>query len=164
MDAYNQKLKEIVDKDILIANLQKQLGKRPQVERIPVAQIAPSPTHTPSTEPIIEIPRTPRSPEYYTQDDLKEEMNRLKAAQIGAEMSFGNKLRDTINYLLDRVDWPSFYIEVNKFANILKGLRDNEPKVRPILDRWVRREHELTVLCTEVVSLPSVSKIDEVFD
>ena len=37
MDAYNQKLKEILDKDILIANLQKQLGKRPQVERIPVA-------------------------------------------------------------------------------------------------------------------------------
>ena len=37
MDAYNQMLKEIVDKDILLANLQKQLGKRPQVERIPVA-------------------------------------------------------------------------------------------------------------------------------
>ena len=164
MDAYNQKLKEIVDKDILIANLQKQLGKRPQVERIPVAQIAASPAHTPSTEPIVEIPRTPRSPEYYTQDDFKEEMNRLKAAQIGAEMSFGNKLRDTINYLLDRVDWPSFYIEVNKFTDILKGLRDNEPRVRPILDRWVRREQELTVLCTEVVGLPSVSRIEEVFD
>ena len=37
MDAYNQNLKEIVDKDILIANLQKKLGKRPQVKRIPVA-------------------------------------------------------------------------------------------------------------------------------
>ena len=45
MDAYNQKLKEIVDKDILIANLQKQLGKRPQVERRVVAQIATSPAH-----------------------------------------------------------------------------------------------------------------------
>ena len=44
MDAYNQKLKEIVNKDILIANLQKPLGKRPQVERTPVAQIATSPT------------------------------------------------------------------------------------------------------------------------
>ena len=37
MDAYNQKLKEIADKDILIANLQKQLGKRPQVEVRPMA-------------------------------------------------------------------------------------------------------------------------------
>ena len=27
MDAYNQKLKEIAEKDILIASLQKQLGK-----------------------------------------------------------------------------------------------------------------------------------------
>ena len=66
MDAYNQKLNKIVDKDILIANLQKQLEKRPQVERIPVAQIAASPAHTPSTKPIIEIPRTPKSPEYYS--------------------------------------------------------------------------------------------------
>ena len=64
MDAYNQKLKKIVDRDILIANLQKQLGKRPQVERRPVAQIAASPAHPPSTEPIVEIPRTPRSPAY----------------------------------------------------------------------------------------------------
>ena len=67
-------------------------------------------------------------------------MSRLKVAQIGAKINFGNKLRDTINYLLDRVDWPSFYTEVNKFADILKALRDNEPKVKPILDKWVRTE------------------------
>ena len=28
----------------------------------------------------------------------------------------------------------------------------------------MKREHELTVLCTEVVGLPSVSRIEEVFD
>ena len=97
MDEYNQKLKEIVDKDIPIANLQKQLRKRPQVERRLVAQIAASPTHPPSTEPIIEILGTPRTLEYYTNDDLKEEMNKLRAAQIRAEINFENKLRDRIN-------------------------------------------------------------------
>ena len=71
MDAYNQKLKEIVEKDILIASLQKQLGKRPQVQRRLVAKIATSPAHPPSTEPIVEIPGTPRNPAYYTHDDLK---------------------------------------------------------------------------------------------
>ena len=29
MDGYNEKLREIAEKDIFIANLQKQLGKRP---------------------------------------------------------------------------------------------------------------------------------------
>ena len=140
MDAYNQKLKKIVDKDILIANLQKQLGKRPQVERRPVAQIVASLALPPSTKPIIEIPRTPRTLEYYTHNDLKEEMSKLKAAQIRAEINFENKLRDTINYLLKRVDWPKFYIEVNKIPNILQGIRDNKPRVKAILDRWVRRE------------------------
>ena len=37
MDGYNEKLREIAEKDILIANLQKQLGKRPQVDRRPMA-------------------------------------------------------------------------------------------------------------------------------
>ena len=129
MDPYNQKLKEIVDKDILIANLQKQLGKRPQVEMRPVVQIVASLAHPHSNEPIIEIPGTPRTPEYYTHDDLKEEMNKLKVAQIRAEMNFENTLQDTINYLLNRVDWPTFYTKVNKLADILKGLRDNEPRV-----------------------------------
>ena len=61
------------------------------------------------------------------------------------------------------MDWHTFYIEVNKLVDILKGLIDNELRVRAILDRWVRREHELIVLCTEVVGLPLVSKIEEVF-
>ena len=140
MDAYNQKLKEIVDKDILIVNLQKQLGKRLEVERRPVAQIFVSSTHPPSTKPIVEIPGTPRSPTYYTHDDLKEEMSKLKVAQIGAKINFENKLRYKINYLLNRMDWPTFCKEVNKLADILKGLRDNEPTVRAILDRWVKGE------------------------
>ena len=71
MDVYNEKLKEIVEKDILIASLQKQLGKRPQVERRSVAQIIASLAQPPSTKPIIEIPRTPRTPKYYTHDELK---------------------------------------------------------------------------------------------
>ena len=46
----------------------------------------------------------------------------------------------------------------------MKGLRDNEPVVRTILEKWIRREQELIVLCTEVVGLPTISKIEEVFN
>ena len=67
-------------------------------------------------------------------------MNKLKATQIRAEINFENKRRDTITYLLNRVDWPTFYTEITKLADILKGLRDNEPIVRVIFDRWVKRE------------------------
>ena len=46
----------------------------------------------------------------------------------------------------------------------MKGLRDNEPVVRTILEKWIRREQELIVLCTEVVGLPTISRIEKVFD
>ena len=104
MDAHNKKLRKIVEKDILIVNLQRQLGKKPLVERRLVAQIVASPTHPPSTQPIVEIPGTPRTLEYYTHEELKEEMNKLKAAQVGVAMNFENKLRDTIMYLIDRFE------------------------------------------------------------
>ena len=58
------------------------------MERRPVAQIVASLAYLLSNEPIIEIPGTLRTPEYYTHDDLKEEMSKLKAAQVRAEINF----------------------------------------------------------------------------
>ena len=67
-------------------------------------------------------------------------MNKVKAAQIRVAINFENKLKDTLTYLIDRADWPTFYTKITKFANSLKRLRDNEPMIRTILDRWIRRE------------------------
>ena len=47
-------------------------------------------------------------------------MSKLKATQINVALNFENKLRDTIMYLIDKVEWPTFYIEVSKFADIFK--------------------------------------------
>ena len=91
-------------------------------------------------------------------------MNKSKAAQIRVAINFENKLRDTVMYLIDRVDWLTFYTEISKFADILKKLRDDESTIRTILDRWIRREQDLNILCTEVVGFPVVSRIEEVFD
>ena len=79
-------------------------------------------------------------------------------------MNFENKLKDTITCPIDRPSWPTFYTKITKFANILKRLRDDELAVRSILDRWIRTEHELIVLCTEVVCVPIISRIEEFFD
>ena len=65
---------------------------------------------------------------------------------------------------MDRVEFPTFYIELSKFTNILKRLKENETTIRAILDRWIRQEQELSIICTEVVGLPFVSKIKDVFD
>ena len=56
-------------------------------------------------------------------------MSKVKAAQIRVAMNFENKLRDTIMYLIDKVDGPTFYIEIAKFSVILKRLSDDEPTV-----------------------------------
>ena len=120
-----------------------------------MALIYASPTHTPPTRPIVEIPRTP---EYYTHEELKEEMNKLKATQIGAAINFEDKMRDTIMYLIDRVEWSTFYIELSKFVEIIKNLKENEAIVRTILARWIQWEQELSILCTKLVGLPFVLK------
>ena len=129
-----------------------------------MAQIAGPLAHPPPIVPIVEILGTPRTPKYYTHDELKEEMNKLKAVQVRVAINFENKLKDTVMYLIDRVEWPTFYIEISKFANILKKLKDKESAVRAILDRWIGREQELIILCIEVVGLPMVSRIKEVSD
>ena len=100
-----------------------------------MAQITTSLAHPPPIGPFVEIPGTPRTPKYYTHEELKEEMNKLKATQIKVAMNFENKLRSTVMYLIDRVEWPTFYIELSKFSDILKKLRDD---VREILNRWIR--------------------------
>ena len=76
-------------------------------------------------------------------------------------MNFENKLRDTIMYMIDKVEWPTFYIELSKFSDLLEKIKNNEATVRTILDRWIRREQELRILCIEVIGLPVVSKIED---
>ena len=66
-------------------------------------------------------------------------------------------------YLIERVEWTTFYIELSKFSEILKILKENNTIVRAILDRWIRSEQELSILCTEVVGFPIVSRKDDVF-
>ena len=55
-------------------------------------------------------------------------------------IKFEDKLRDTILYLINRIEWPTFYEEISKVVSILSELRKNQTDIRKILDRWVKRE------------------------
>ena len=66
-------------------------------------------------------------------------MNKLRAAQVGFVVNFENKLRDTLKYLIDRVEWPTFCIELSKFANLLQKLKYNEAIVRTIWTNGLKR-------------------------
>ena len=122
--SHEEKRKEVNERDNLIWKLRKQLGKMAKIQRQQRAPITSSRAPAPLSGPIIEIPGTPRSPEYYTNEELEEEKNKLKVAQIDVVMKFENKLRDTIMYLIDRVEWLTFYMELSKFAGILNKLSE----------------------------------------
>ena len=43
-------------------------------------------------------------------------------------------------------------------------MKEDEVAIRAILDKWIRREQELVILCIEVIELPFVSNIECAFD
>ena len=71
LKAYEEKRKEVNERDNLIWKLRKQLRKRVEVRRPQRALIAASPTLAPLNGPMIEILGTPGSPKYYTNEELE---------------------------------------------------------------------------------------------
>ena len=67
-------------------------------------------------------------------------------------------------YLIARVEWPTFYLELSKFVDVLKRLKHDESTINAILSRLTKREQEMSILCIEVVGLPKVSRIEKFFD
>ena len=94
------------------------------------AMLTSTPTPSPSTGPIIEVPSTPKSADFSTNEELEEKKANLKAAQVNLTIKFKDKLRDNILYLIDRIEWPMFYEELSKVVNILSELRSNQTTLR----------------------------------
>ena len=86
------------------------------------------------------MPSTPSSPKFYTNEELEEKKAELKVAQINLTIKFEDKIRDTILYLIDKIEWPTFHGELSKVVSILSELRNNQTIVRQIFDKWERRE------------------------
>ena len=88
LEAYNEKIKEIDERDRLISRLKKQLGKRAVRDVSSHAMISSAPAPSPSIGPIIEVPRTPKSPKFYTNEELEEEKSSFRATQVDVAIKF----------------------------------------------------------------------------
>ena len=78
LEAYNEKVREIDERDRIMSRLKKQLGKRVARDVCSHAMIPLSLTTSPSTGPIIEVSSIPRSPKFYTNEELEDEKAKLK--------------------------------------------------------------------------------------
>ena len=88
----------------------------------------------------------------------------MRVAQVDVAIKFEDKLTNTIFFLIDIIEWPTFYEELSKIVNILNELRNSEVVIRQILDRWIKREQEVVAMCIEVIDLPVTSRIENIFD
>ena len=53
-------------------------------------------TSSHTNRPIVETPDTPRSPKFYTNEELEQEKSIVRATQVDVAIKFEDKLRDTI--------------------------------------------------------------------
>ena len=74
-----------------------------------------------------------------------------------------HRIRDTILYLVDRFGWPLFYLELSNLVEIQKDLMNNEPNLRPILDKWISRSDIATTLYCHVTDF-SNEWVERTFD
>ena len=95
LEAYNEKIIEVDERDKLITRLKKQLGKRIVRGSSSREMITSSNSPTPSTGPITMVPTTTRCPKFYTNEELEEEKAKLRVAQVDIAIKFQDKLRDT---------------------------------------------------------------------
>ena len=93
-------------------------------------RITSSPTQTPFGGPIIEVPNTIRSTKFYTNEEFEEEEDKSRAAQVDVAIKFEEKIKDTILFLINRIERPIFYKDLVKIINILNELRNSESTIR----------------------------------
>ena len=98
----------------------------------------------------------------YTTKELEEEKTKLWSMHVELGVQYENKIRDTIMYLVDRVGWPTFYLQLSKLIDVQNELTNNEATLRPITNKWISKDSDVTILCS-IISL-SCELIDKTFD
>ena len=76
---------------------------------------------------------------------------------------YEDKIRKTILYLVDKIDWPTFHEKLVKIINMWEEIKDGEDYLKPIMNKWGGRDKYITLLCISVISL-SCEQIEITFD
>jgi hypothetical protein len=103
--------------------------------------------------PLTEIIDTPQRPQYYTTENFEEEKSKLWALHVELDVQHEDRLRKVIIYLIDKIDWPSFYEKLTKTINIWDDIKENDEALKPIFNKWSKRSKEVTFLCFSIISL-----------
>ena len=56
-------------------------------------------------------------------------------------------------YLVDRIEWPSFYDLLARIVVIRDELKRNEAIFRPLVQKWKERNSDITIMCISIIQL-----------
>jgi hypothetical protein len=83
--------------------------------------------------------------------------------QVELNNQYEEKLRKTILYLVDKIDWPTFYEQLVKILEMWNEIRSVEDNMKPIVPKWSGRDKDITLICISLISL-SCEQIEKTFD
>ena len=66
-------------------------------------------------------------------------------------------------YMVDRIEWPSFFNLLEKITAIRDQLKRNEDKFIPLMQKWTERNKDITDMCISVIQL-TCHQIEKIFD
>ena len=76
---------------------------------------------------------------------------------------YEEKLRQAILYLVDKIEWPTFYDQLARIIDIWDEIKRDEDNLRPIVQKWSERNNDITIMCISVIQLPC-HQIEKIFD
>lgn len=79
------------------------------------------------------------------------------------ESKYEDKLRKALTYLGEKVEWSLFHDQLARVISIWEDLKTNDDALMPIVNKWVRREKEITFLCFSVID-DFFDQIEKTFD
>ena len=68
--------------------------------------------------PIVELPNTSQRLEFYTAKEFEEEKNKLWGLHVELNDWYEDKIRKTILYLVDKIEWLTFYEQLVKIMDM----------------------------------------------
>ena len=113
--------------------------------------------------PLVEILDTSQRLQYYTTKDFEEEKRKLWSLHIELNVQYEDKLTNSLMYLVDKIEWPLFYEQLEKTVNIWEETKENEEALKPIVNKWSKRRKEVNILCYSIIKL-SHENIEKTYD
>lgn len=156
MAAYNKEVQKRIELENKLMGHQGQ-SRNPRITY-------PHPSVEPfKSNPLNEIPDTPQIHQYYIAEDFEEEKGKPWALHVEIDIQYKDRLRKEIMYLVDKIGWPTLYEQLEKVINIWNELKENDVSLKPIVNKWNKRDKYVTLLCFSVITL-SCEHIEKTYD